>query len=509
MALDIPTISLVITIVDLLYTLALIIQWRLAQVYAGLGWFALAMAATTLGFGMTYLRAIPSLALIGIFGNNVAFVLTSVFFYIGVVRFYGRRERREWLIAALAVFIVADFYLTFISNEIVTRRTVFNLTYAFFIGMAAWATAHYSQPSRSASALLLIFAFAFNSASLILSTIINVLSPADASPVVASLSQLNSFLGGLIGNTLETLGVILLVNQRLSSENRKNLENLELVFNTSPDAILLTRLNDGRILRVNDGFTVLTGYTRADVQNRSTLDIHLWKDPAERETLMKLLADKDTVENYEIALERKDGGVMVGLISGRVILVDGEAQMISITRDITERKLLQERIQQQAITDDLTGLFNRRHFMERAALELKRAQRLKRDLALAMIDLDWFKRINDTYGHVAGDQILVAFVQAIRVQVREIDLIARFGGDEFIVLFPETTDSQAAEVVERMRLSLASGAVDQSGTAVELSLSAGIAQLGEEAKTLDALIQRADKMLYRAKLLGRNRVEYI
>jgi diguanylate cyclase (GGDEF)-like protein/PAS domain S-box-containing protein len=327
--------------------------------------------------------------------------------------------------------------------------------------------------------------------------------------VVASLSQLNSFLGGLIGNTLETLGVILLVNQRLSSENRKNLENLELVFNTSPDAILLTRLNDGRILRVNDGFTVLTGYTRADVQNRSTLDIHLWKDPAERETLMKLLADKDTVENYEIALERKDGGVMVGLISGRVILVDGEAQMISITRDITERKLLQERIQQQAITDDLTGLFNRRHFMERAALELKRAQRLKRDLALAMIDLDWFKRINDTYGHVAGDQILVAFVQAIRVQVREIDLIARFGGDEFIVLFPETTDSQAAEVVERMRLSLASGAVDQSGTAVELSLSAGIAQLGEEAKTLDALIQRADKMLYRAKLLGRNRVEYI
>jgi len=89
MALDIPTISLVITIVDLLYTLALTIQWWLARVYAGLGWCALAMAATTLGFGMTYLRAIPSLALIGIFGNNVAFVLTSVFFYIGVVRFYS------------------------------------------------------------------------------------------------------------------------------------------------------------------------------------------------------------------------------------------------------------------------------------------------------------------------------------------------------------------------------------------------------------------------------------
>lgn len=103
----------------------------------------------------------------------------------------------------------------------------------------------------------------------------------------------------------------------------------------------------------------------------------------------------------------------------------------------------------------------------------------------------------------------MAFVQAIRVQVREIDLIARFGGDEFIVLFPETTDSQAAEVVERVRRSLAAGSVDQGGPAVELSLSAGIAQLGEEAKTLDALIQRADKMLYRAKLLGRNRVEYM
>jgi PAS domain S-box-containing protein len=345
MALDIPTVSLMITIVDLLYTLALIIQWRLVPIYAGPVWWALAMAATTLGFGLTYLRAIPSLALIGIFGNNVAFVLAATFFYIGVVRFYGRRERREWLIAALAVFIVADFYLTFIRNDIVNRRTVFNLTYALFIGAAALATAYYSKPARSVSALLLAAAFAFGSVSLILSAILNVLFPADPSPVLASLSQINSLLaGGLISNTLETLGVILVVNQRLSSETREANESLEHIFSTSPDSITVSSLSEGKIIRTNEAFATLSGYSQVESLGKSTTELGIWKYPVEREKFSSQLQKSGVYQNLEVVFQRKDGSLFTALVSARTINLHGIPHIISVTHDISERKRMEEEL---------------------------------------------------------------------------------------------------------------------------------------------------------------------
>ncbi len=179
---------------------------------------------------------------------------------------------------------------------------------------------------------------------------------------------------------------------------------------------------------------------------------------------------------------------------------------IELEQEITERKRLQEELHQQATTDELTKVFNRRHFLSLAHRELKRALRLNHPVSVALIDLDHFKKINDTYGHAAGDQALRELTKIHQENTRAIDVFARFGGDEFALLLPETDGATAQQVVERVRLALLAQPLNLSGTRVTITISAGIASLEGESDLLDTLIARADQALYRAKEAGRNGV---
>ena len=137
---------------------------------------------------------------------------------------------------------------------------------------------------------------------------------------------------------LLTFGLIIMVNQRLNAENREAKENLELIFNTSPDAVLITRLTDGYLVGVNEGFTAMTGYTRAEVMGKSTLDVNIWKNPADRQKLVTALNEKGFCENMEAVFQRKDGSQFTGIVSAKIITLQGDPHIISVTRDITERK---------------------------------------------------------------------------------------------------------------------------------------------------------------------------
>jgi diguanylate cyclase (GGDEF)-like protein len=166
----------------------------------------------------------------------------------------------------------------------------------------------------------------------------------------------------------------------------------------------------------------------------------------------------------------------------------------------------EDALRQQATTDALTGAVNRRRFIELATGEIKRATRLGHPLAIATIDIDYFKSINDTYGHSTGDQALIALTRICQEHIREIDVLARFGGDEFVVLFPETTAGDAQAVMERVSLALTAQPVDVSGKPVVLTISVGIADMASESMSLDTLLEHADHALYQAKEAGRNRV---
>jgi len=164
-----------------------------------------------------------------------------------------------------------------------------------------------------------------------------------------------------------------------------------------------------------------------------------------------------------------------------------------------------DRIQKLATRDELTGLFNRRHMLELLNSEKHRSIRAGRAFCLAMIDVDHFKRVNDQYGHAIGDQVLAAVAQTISSGLRETDVVARWGGEEFLVMFTDTDSATAEKVLLRIQFKLLTLAVCPEAAQLRVRFSAGIASY-EKDELLTRTIDRADRALYVAKAAGRNRV---
>ena len=181
--------------------------------------------------------------------------------------------------------------------------------------------------------------------------------------------------------------------------------------------------------------------------------------------------------------------------------------LIGITRDITESRALHQELKFQAQNDYLTGLSNRRRFMELAEQELVRTTRYRKQLSIFMVDIDYFKKVNDTYGHKTGDVVLQQLSETLRSTLREIDVIGRLGGEEFAVLLPETALSEAAEVAERLRERVAEQEIVlETGMPLHFTVSIGVACLQQKNSNIDMLLNLADEALYKAKEGGRNRV---
>ena len=159
--------------------------------------------------------------------------------------------------------------------------------------------------------------------------------------------------------------------------------------------------------------------------------------------------------------------------------------------------------------DGLTQIFNRKHWEECLAQEYSRARRFKHDLALIMFDLDYFKRLNDTYGHLGGDQVLIETAQKIRNMLRLCDVFGRYGGEEFAIILPETTIAGANDLAERIRKVIEGNIIDFNGDDIKLTASLGVSILSSNDLRYEDLIARADEALYEAKAHGRNCVKAI
>jgi diguanylate cyclase (GGDEF)-like protein len=164
-------------------------------------------------------------------------------------------------------------------------------------------------------------------------------------------------------------------------------------------------------------------------------------------------------------------------------------------------------LEEWAITDSLTGMNNRRRILTLCELEFQRSRRFNHPMSLLMMDLDDFKAVNDTHGHNIGDQVLTTIAMRCREQLRNIDLIGRYGGDEFLVLLVETDLDAARIVAERIRSHVAEAPVDTDIGKLKITISVGITSLEKDTPNLDALLNRADKAMYAAKKTGRNRVK--
>ena len=208
----------------------------------------------------------------------------------------------------------------------------------------------------------------------------------------------------------------------------------------------------------------------------------------------------------EMTARRRDGSEFPVERSVSSYRLGGQWYAVGSVRDITERKVAEDRLREMATMDGLTGIMNRRYFMERAAAEIHRAERYGGPLAAIMFDADHFKRVNDTYGHDAGDDVLRFLTEAAGHGLRDADLLGRLGGEEFAVVLPQTPLAGAAEVAERLRERIADKPIATRQGPVPLTISLGVALWDESVKDVDALIKRADLALYRAKEGGRDKV---
>lgn len=184
---------------------------------------------------------------------------------------------------------------------------------------------------------------------------------------------------------------------------------------------------------------------------------------------------------------------------------DGMPALIGLATDITELHQLQEELQRQTRTDSLTGIANRRSFFEHAESEFARSRRHGLPLSLIAIDIDHFKRINDRYGHPVGDRVLRDFAGCAAHALREEDVCARTGGEEFCILLPETDLKAAIAIAERIRLATAACHPCPEHPELAITASFGVAELEERTPSFDILFSRADHALYTAKQQGRNR----
>jgi diguanylate cyclase (GGDEF)-like protein/PAS domain S-box-containing protein len=290
---------------------------------------------------------------------------------------------------------------------------------------------------------------------------------------------------------------------------RRSEERFEKIFQASPDAIVISRLSDGRYLEVNQRWLELFGYEREEIIGRTSLDMGIWADPAERPRFVEQIVAHGALQGFETRFRKKSGAIIDAVLSADVIDIEGEAHLIVPIMDITDRKYAEERIQQLATRDALTGLPNRLLLNDRLTLGINQAQRHGSSLALLFIDLDRFKYINDSLGHVIGDAFLRSVAERLSGIMRQGDTLARIGGDEFVVLLENIAAMEdAAGQVARKILNCFAEPFSVEGHTLSCSCSIGISVFPSDATDPQTLIRDADTAMYNVKEGGRGSYRY-
>jgi len=342
MNIDIRTLVIVAGITNVLQVIAIFLQYLINKTYRGIGWWVLGFASSAIGFVLLLLRDHISIELISIIAANGLLILGGIFQYIGIMRFLDKKENRWIVISILTVFMLSFFHFTYVKPDFTARSVFFSAiatTISFLMAQGLFAN---KTRSITASANFNTAVFLAQGCFFAFRAVVMLTAAPGNSIFTPTLAQTTTFLESFIEGILLTFGLIIMVNQRLNAAMNEAKEHFELIFNTSPDAALITRLHDGHFMDINEGFTALTGFTREDIIGKSTLSINIWKNSSDHQKVIKELSEKGFCENFEAVFQRKDGGETIGIMSTKIVTLQGVPHIISVTRDITERKRAEE-----------------------------------------------------------------------------------------------------------------------------------------------------------------------
>ena len=279
--------------------------------------------------------------------------------------------------------------------------------------------------------------------------------------------------------------------------------NLRALVDFSPVSMVLTRIADSKVLLANRRAAAMFDVELEEIYGRNA-PAH-WVNLVERNKYLEHVFRHGRIDDFETEMLTSKGKKFWASLSGQRLRFAGDDALLAAIVDVTAQKQTRDDLLQQATHDPLTGIFNRRHVEDVLRQEVDRAERHARPLAVAMLDADHFKNINDTYGHPTGDEVLREISERCRQTLRANDILGRYGGEEFVVVFPETKLDEAGAVAERLRVAVAANPIRVGGNALDVTVSIGLAAY-TPGQDMDKLFQRADAALYTAKQDGRNLV---
>lgn len=279
-------------------------------------------------------------------------------------------------------------------------------------------------------------------------------------------------------------------------------DQFEMFFETIPDATIIISVEDGSILDCNRAFETMIGNSKNTLRHQAMKGIGLFRNSKQENIFCKAVRKRSKGHNLLIELTNQEDNLIYGLFSWDTIVVEGKKHILCVIKDITERKKMEEEIRRLSETDGLTQINNRMKLDSVLNLEIERLSRSDSVCSIILLDIDYFKSVNDTYGHLVGDAVLKEVAEIIKQGVRKIDTIGRWGGEEFMVIMPLTDISKGKVLAEKLRKKIS----DHVFTgAKSLTASFGIAESRGGLCSVE-LVAKADAAMYQAKESGRNQV---
>ncbi len=511
MGFDLRTLMFLFSYTSLITTGAMaFVYFNVRKRIRGIGFLVIALALQTTGYFILYedySSVFPIASLVAVF-----FVLLgNALFTEGFVHYLGRRfftlQNYLILLGAMAAF----FYFSGVRGDPFAGDLIFSAVSGFyalqggFLFLVDTNTRKHQTARITGWVLLLVFALCVGR---LFTGYFASLVPGDV--VWAQTLQVLNLLVYFGLAVCLIFSIIVMINNRLFEEAKAQEEKFMTAFHSSPYAIILTRMSDGAIIEVNEGFELISGYTSEEVVNASTLSINFWVNDEDRDSIVKMIAKAEKIHNIELDIRRKSGEIISGLFSADLITIHDERYLLSTFSDTTELSRIKAELEQRATHDSLTGLPNRDLLLSHYRITKAFADRYKKQFAILSIDIDHFKYINDTYGHDIGDDLLIFAARKLVSTLRKGDLVCRFGGDEFIVLLCEIGDREAAAIVAGKTLTAFREPFVMKGIGEHrISLSIGIAMYPADGTDIQELLKNADLAMYDAKAKGRDRFEMI
>lgn len=287
------------------------------------------------------------------------------------------------------------------------------------------------------------------------------------------------------------------LEQSLDLEKKRRTQ----IWEVSPFPLILSKLRDDTIIYINPVAQKFFDIQPWELNAFHFSDYFVVKQA--QEALIQRIRNERIVNSFEVNMKHPKRNQILWLdLSARVIDLDEEIALYITFKDITARKQEELKLTEEATTDPLTKLYNRRQFETMTGEQLLLAQRHQQPYSLVMLDIDHFKQVNDTYGHDAGDAVLTHLADTLKTSMRKSDIIARHGGEEFVIFLPQTPPDQGKNAAEHLRRAVERLEIEVAGKQIPITISLGISS-GTETN-LEALIKEADMALYYAKENGRN-----